>query len=276
MRPNGRKARPHSGQTEEWAMGNQREKANIRQILGIDFFIGDARGAVDQISRGGLLVVPSAPVLRDIRLSGSHRDALIHADLAITDSALMVLLWNLLEGDSIGRVSGLKYMRELLSRPDFRVAGNTLWIMPNPRSARRNLDWLASQGISVPEHCVYVAPIYGPAAEDPALIEHMRKHLFKHVVVTVGGGTQERLGLYIKRSLDYLPAIHCIGAAIAFLSGDQVKIPGWVDELYLGWLIRCLWAPRRYVPRYWTSFSVVTLLWRYRHKLPPMQAAPAS
>jgi len=54
--------------------------------------------------------------------------------------------------------------------------------------------------------------------------------------VTVGGGTQERLGLYIKRNLDYLPAIHCIGAAIAFLSGDQVKIPEWVDNCtWVGW-----------------------------------------
>ena len=203
-------------------------------------------------------------------MSETHRDALTNADVAIPDSALMVLLWNWLEGDSIKRLSGLKYMRELLLTPDFRTPGNTLWIMPNPASAQRNIEWLRSQGISVPEQCVYVAPIYGPAAEDPALIEHMRKHPVKHVVVTVGGGTQERLGLYIKRNLGYLPAIHCIGAAIAFLSGDQVRIPKWADEFYLGWLIRCISAPRRYIPRYWTSFSVVSLLWRYRNRLPPM------
>jgi len=257
-------------------MASQSHKGNERQILGINFFVGDARSAIERISRGGLLVVPSAPVLRDIGLSESHRDALIHADVAITDSALMVLMWNWMEGDSIERLSGLKYMRELLLAPDFRAAGNTLWIMPNSESARRNIAWLTSQGISVPEQCIYVAPIYGPAAEDPALIEHMRKHRVKHVVVTVGGGTQERLGLYIKRNLEYLPAIHCIGAAIAFLSGDQVKIPKWADELYLGWLIRCLSAPRRYIPRYWTSISVVSLLWRYRNRLPPMEPQPAS
>ena len=257
-------------------MRKHRDTGNQRQILGINFFIGDARSAVERISRGGLLVVPSAPVLRDLASSESHRDALINADMAITDSALMVLLWNLLEGDSVKRVSGLKYMRELLLLPDFRAAGNTLWIMPNPASARRNLDWLASQGISVPEHCVYVAPIYGPATEDVTLIEHLRKHPVRHIVVTVGGGTQERLGLYLKRNLDYFPAIHCIGAAIAFLSGDQVKIPKWADELFVGWLVRCLSAPRRYVPRYWSSFAVVALLWRYRNRLPPMHPAPAS
>ena len=104
-------------------MASQGHKGNERQILGINFFVGDARSAVERISRGGLLVVPSAPVLRDIGLSESHRDALIHADVAITDSALMVLMWNWMEGDSIERLSGLKYMRELLLAPDFRAAG---------------------------------------------------------------------------------------------------------------------------------------------------------
>jgi len=252
------------------------DNGNERRILGIDFFVGDARSAVERISRGGLLVAPAAPALKDIVSSESYRDALINADMALTDSALMVLLWNLLEGDSVKRVSGLKYMRELLLSPAFRLAGNTLWIMPSPASARKNLDWLASQGISVPEHCVYVAPIYGPVMEDVMLIEHLRQYPVRHIVITVGGGTQERLGLYLKRNLDYLPAIHCIGAAIAFLSGDQVKIPNWADEWVVGWLARCLSEPRRYVPRYWTSFSVVALLWRYRNRLPPMQPAPAN
>ena len=120
-----------------------------------------------------------------------------------------------------------------------------------------------------------MAPIYGSRTEDPTLIEYLRRNRVKHVVVTVGGGTQERLGLYIKRNLAYSPEIHCIGAAIAFLSGDQVKIPDWADAMYLGWLVRCLSAPRRYVPRYWSSFSVVSLLWRYRNRLPPMEPQPA-
>jgi hypothetical protein len=41
------------------------------------------------------------------------------------------------------------------------------------------------------------------------------------------------VGLYLKRSLSYEPGIHCIGAAIAFLSGDQARIPLWGDRLGL-------------------------------------------
>jgi UDP-N-acetyl-D-mannosaminuronic acid transferase (WecB/TagA/CpsF family) len=88
------------------------------------------------------------------------------------------------------------------------------------------------------------------------------------VVVTIGGGTQERLGLYLKRHLSYLPAIHCIGAAIAFLSGDQVHIPTWADRRYLGWLFRCVSNPKRFVPRYWDARQLFGLMVRYRDTLP--------
>jgi UDP-N-acetyl-D-mannosaminuronic acid transferase (WecB/TagA/CpsF family) len=251
------------------------ESRDVRQILGINFFAGDVRGAVERMSRGGLLVVPAAPALKDIALSASYREALTNADMAITDSAFMVLLWNLLQRDSLKRVSGLKYLRQLLLTPDLRAAGNTLWIMAGQASAQMNIGWLASQGISVPENCAYLAPMYGREIEDVALVERLRSHPVRHIVITVGGGTQERLGLYLKRNLDYSPSIHCIGAAIAFLSGDQVRIPNWADHMYLGWLFRCISAPGRYIPRYWSAFLLFPLLCRYRDQLPPMQAGPA-
>jgi UDP-N-acetyl-D-mannosaminuronic acid transferase (WecB/TagA/CpsF family) len=134
-----------------------------------------------------------------------------------------------------------------------------------------NIRWLASCGIEVPEQCVYEAPLYGSDLADPALILRLQALRVKHIVITIGGGTQERLGLYIKRNLEYLPAIHCIGAAIAFLSGDQIRIPDWADRLYLGWLFRCFSAPSRYIPRYWSAGKLLPLLWRYRDQLPPMQ-----
>jgi N-acetylglucosaminyldiphosphoundecaprenol N-acetyl-beta-D-mannosaminyltransferase len=246
-----------------------------RRILGINFFAGDVHAALEKISQGGLLVVPAAPALKDIASNESYREALTNADMAITDSSFMVLMWNWLQGDSLKRLSGLKYLRRLLLRPDVRTPGNTLWVMAGPTSSRKNIHWLASRGIAVPADCIYEAPMYGSEVADPALIELLRSLQVKHIVITVGGGTQERLGLYIKRNLNYLPAIHCIGAAIAFLSGDQVKIPNWADHLYLGWFFRCVSAPARYIPRYWSAGKLVPLLWRYRDKLPPMQTVTA-
>jgi UDP-N-acetyl-D-mannosaminuronic acid transferase (WecB/TagA/CpsF family) len=242
-----------------------------RRILGVNFYVGDVQGAIGRLSSGGLLVVPAAPALKDIASNEEYREALMNADVAIADSAFMVLLWNLIERDSIHRLSGLKYLRALLQQKEVRTAGNTLWVMAGSKSGEKNLAWLRSNGIDVPLNCAYNAPIYNGKVEDRQLIDEIHASRPKHVIITVGGGTQERLGLYLKRNLDYLPAIHCIGAAIAFLTGDQVRIPDWADRLYLGWLFRCMSSPRRFVPRYLSAPRLVPLLWHYRNQLPALQ-----
>jgi N-acetylglucosaminyldiphosphoundecaprenol N-acetyl-beta-D-mannosaminyltransferase len=238
------------------------------RILGIDFFHGSAAEAVARMSRGGLLVVPAAPALKDLPTNSAYREALVSADLAITDSAFMVLIWNCLNFRWITRLSGLEYLRCLLDQPDLRDPGNTFWIMAGPASAACNLAWLAEQGIDVPPDCVYMAPMYGKEIDDSELLERLDRLQPQHVVLTIGGGTQERLGLYLKRQLSYLPAIHCIGAAIAFLSGDQVHIPVWADSFYLGWLFRSISEPKRYIPRYWGARKLFRLMARYRDRLP--------
>ena len=243
-----------------------------RRILGIDFFFGTAEEAIDRIRSGGLLVVPAAPALKDLGTNAGYRDALVHADLAITDSGLMVLLWNLLANDRITRLSGLEYLRTLLYHEDVRSPGNTLWVMANEKSVSLNTAWLREQGIRVPDECVYLAPFYNSQIEDPALAELLNRLRPKHVIITLGGGVQERLGLWLKRQLEYAPAIHCVGAAIAFLSGDQVIIPEWADHFYFGWLYRCVSDPRRYAPRYWAARKLVRLLVQYRSELPPLEA----
>ncbi len=241
------------------------------RILGVDFFAGPASAAIEKIRPGGLLVVPAAPALKDMDSDAGYREALLGADVSITDSAMMILVWKLLTGTSLYRLSGLEYLRELLLEPDVRQPGSTLYVMASPKSAATNLRWLASVGIPVEQEYVYMAPMYGPVIEDPELVKLLNRLRPHHVIVTIGGGTQERLGLYLKRNLDYLPAIHCIGAAIAFLSGDQVHIPEWGDRFYLGWLMRCFSEPKRYVPRYWAARKLFGLMVKHRSELPPLR-----
>ena len=247
-------------------------EAGFRRILGIDFFCGSAREALERMRGGGLLVVPAAPALKELGRDAAYREALLNADLAIADSAYMVLVWNLLLHDTVRRLSGLEYLRELLREPEMREPDSTFWIMASERSAQLNLTWLESKGITAAQAYVYLAPLYGAQIDDPELLERLNLLQPKHVIVTVGGGTQERLGLYLKRNLAYRPAIHCIGAAIAFLSGDQVNIPVFADRFYLGWLYRCVSEPKRYVPRYWGARKLFALLFRYRSELPPFGA----
>ena len=245
-------------------------------ILGIPFFTGSAKQAVDRMLTGGLLVVPSAATLKDIPTQPAYRAAQLSANLVIPDSAYMVLIWNSMQRMRMRRLSGLEYLRELLQRPQLRVAGSTIWIMASKKSAAAHLAWLRKQGIGVLGSHVYVAPMYGPPdgseLSDPVLLEMVARLGPAHVVVTVGGGTQERLGMFLREQLDYAPGIHCIGAAIAFLSGDQTAIPVWADHLYLGWLLRILEDPRRYGPRYWSAKSLFQIMFKYRSKLPPITA----
>jgi UDP-N-acetyl-D-mannosaminuronic acid transferase (WecB/TagA/CpsF family) len=271
---------PHTAVNDDISMTNQPAEAvrpthepNVHRILGIDFFDGSAEAAIALMRDGGLVVIPAAPALKDLDRNPDYREALLNADLAITDSAFMVLIWNRLQSRPINRLSGLEYLRAFLFEPAVRQPRNTFWIMASPVSARRNLDWLESQGIAIPEDHIYIAPIYSSTSiADPALLECLNRLRPQHVIVTLGGGTQERLGLYIKRNLSYRPTIHCIGAAIAFLSGDQVYIPVWADKFYLGWLLRSLSEPKRYIPRYWDARKLLALMRRYRDRLPDLKA----
>jgi N-acetylglucosaminyldiphosphoundecaprenol N-acetyl-beta-D-mannosaminyltransferase len=243
--------------------------AHYQTILGVRFFVGTAQDAIGQVSsEGGLVVVPAAPALKNLTHDRGYRDALLGADFAIADSALMVLLWNLIQRNQIPKLSGLKYLRALIAQLEIRQPGSSFWVMPSASSAERNSNWLRTQGVPVTESDVYLAPIYGDEIQDVRLLEILERHRPKHVVIGVGGGTQERLGLYLKRNLTYRPAIHCVGAAIAFLSGDQVRIPVWVDTLGLGWLWRSASDPKRFVPRYWDARHLVPLMLRYRDRLP--------
>jgi UDP-N-acetyl-D-mannosaminuronic acid transferase (WecB/TagA/CpsF family) len=246
----------------------------VTRILGIDFFHGTAREAVERMrGRGGLLVVPAAPALKDLDTRADYREALLSADMALTDSAFMVLIWNQLQEHKIRRLSGLEYLRELLRHEDVRRPGNTLWVMAGEASAQCNLEWLRGEGVTVPQEYVYIAPMYGAEVEDPLLLQRLQKLQPRHVIVTIGGGKQEQLGLYLRRNLTYVPSIHCIGAAIAFLSGDQVHIPVWADRYYMGWLFRSISEPKRYLPRYWDARKLFRLMVRYRDQLPELVSA---
>jgi UDP-N-acetyl-D-mannosaminuronic acid transferase (WecB/TagA/CpsF family) len=241
----------------------------FQQILGIRFIVGHAHDVIDLVSGdGGLVVVPAAPALTNLAQDKEYREALLGADFALADSALMVALWNFIQGDEIPKLSGLKYLRALIERPEFCAAGSSFWVMPTAPSALRNVRWLNENGVHVGPQNVYLAPMYGAAVEDEVLLHQLERRRPRHIVVGLGGGTQERLGLYLRRNLSYKPAIHCIGAAIAFLSGDQVRIPVWVDQAGLGWLWRSASNPITYVPRYWAARSLVPMLLRYRERLP--------
>ncbi len=213
--------------------------------------------------------MPSAPVLVNAAEDPATRAALLESDLAITDSGLMILYWNLTRRERLRRVSGLEYLKLLLQAPALREPGAILWVMPHPAAIERNRRWLAAQGFPVGAEDFYLAPLYPQGSIiDPALLEIVNARKPAHIIMAIGGNVQERLGLYLKRNASYRPAIHGTGAAIGFLNGDQVRIPAWADRFFLGWLFRCLRSPATFIPRYWNARKLVALLWRFGDRLP--------
>ena len=260
----------------------------IHTILGIKFFGGTSREAVDQISRsGGLLVAPAAPSLINLCRNEEYRQAILASDLAIADSGFMVMLWKLFTGETVPRISGLEYVKRLIEHESVQQPGAVLWIVATGSSGERLLAFLRSgeckrlcsssrahelcSGIPVSEEDIFVAPKYGRQVEDEALLGIASQNHPRHIVVAVGGGVQDKLGRYLLERLEYRPAIHCIGAALGFLTGDQVWIPDWADKYYLGWFFRSLAQPKVFVPRFWSARKLPWLIWKYGDRLPPLE-----
>jgi N-acetylglucosaminyldiphosphoundecaprenol N-acetyl-beta-D-mannosaminyltransferase len=267
---------------------------HYRRILGVLFYVGPIEGLIERTMRGGLIVVPSAPVLVNLPADPAHRVAIETSDLAVTDSGFMVLLWRFFTREKIIRISGLRYLRALMEDPRFRDSKSILWIMPSKRDEIGNRAWLIEQGLQVGETDCYLAPMYareGPLA-DPTLLALIESKRPQFVMINLGGGVQERLGLYLRDALKeaaskepgaesselqvsglrsqvstpeapYRPALICTGAAIAFLSNRQVNIPPWADRLFLGWLMRILSEPAKFFPRYWHSLRLAALMWKF-------------
>ena len=265
-----------------------------QRILGVRFFDGAASDAVDYITRvGGYTVVPAAPALVKIENDPAYRRALVEADLAIADSGFMVLLWRLLQRRTIARISGLKYLRILLADTRLRERGSTFLVLPHQSSLEKALLWLRHEGFEIASDDCYIAPNYSvgqalppagteqrqpgmvalqiaksPVVEDQDLVSIIESRKPKHIIVGIGGGTQEKLGLYLREHLSYRPAIHCIGAALAFLTGDQKPIPMWADRMYLGWFLRLARAPHHYARRFAPAFRLPGMIWRYGSEMP--------
>lgn len=90
-------------------------------------------------------------------------------------------------------------------------------------------------------------------------------------MIAIADGTQEKLALYLRECLLYRPTIHCVGAALSFLSGDKQAIPEWAEHNHLGWLMRLLAQPRMFLPRIGLAFALAWMVFKYRSELPKLK-----
>src|SRR6478735_5159920 len=173
-----------------------------RQILGIQFFNGDVDEAVAlMVYHGGFLVAPSGTCFARLREDEMYQRAVVAADLAIADSGLMVVLWRLLRREKIQRISGLKYLKHLLTKLKRDERAHLFWILPNKSARQKLLDYFRHQDFQVTIEDCYVAPRYGSQVEDRDLLALVKQRRPTHIVIAIGSGTQEKLGYYLRENL---------------------------------------------------------------------------
>ena len=212
----------------------------------------------------GLVVLPSGPGLSTIYSDKIYRKSLQNADIALFDIGYFVFLLRIFKGLKVSKFSGYKFLKLFLS---YSKNKKFFSIETDKRSAIINRKYLKKLNIDI-KNKQYIAPFYKRKSRilDINLLKILKITRPKIILINLGGGTQEVLGSYIKNNLKYKPLIICTGAAISYFTKQQAPVNNFFDNLYLGWLIRCIFNPYVFIPRYLSSFKLIFHVLRLKIK----------
>tara|TARA_B100001093_G_C26598294_1_gene914747 strand:+ start:112 stop:825 length:714 start_codon:yes stop_codon:yes gene_type:complete len=227
----------------------------IVKFYGISFSNIGFNELFEKIQNGGILVAPAASALINIEEDKSYYNSLIRADFVILDSGLLCILLRIFKGHKVKKLSGYLFLKKLISKlknKDYKV----MCIDPSIEESKINRKFLIKSRIT--NISSYIAPIYKCGeVTDNDLINIIKKNKPKYILINIGGGIQEKLGIFIRDTLNYKPIIICTGAAIAFLTGKQAPINNFIDKIYLGWLCRIIYNPKIFLTRTLRSIKLI-------------------
>ena len=198
----------------------------------------------------GLFVFPSAPGLASIDVEKQYYNSLKKSDLVFLDSGLFVLLLKFFKKINSKRFSGYKFLKFFFKFLKKNKKLSVFLIDPKISYSKNNFKFINKIGIKKNNINQYIAPLYNPNnLKDKNLLKKINKLKPKIILINIGGGTQEVLGLYLKKNLNHKCKIICTGAAISFFTKDQAPINDFIDKYYLGWLIRLILNPLTFYKR---------------------------
>ena len=229
-------------------------KYKIIKIFGINFIDEKYKTIKYLLNKGGLLVLPSGPGLSNINRNIKYHKALKNADIALFDSGYLCLLLRI-KGIKVKKFSGFKFFKNLLISLKNEHDKKILFVDPSDDQSKINKKFFKLKKIS--KIFQYVAPLYKKnKIQDLKLLNKIKRIKPKYIIINLGGEVQEVLGYYLKRNLTYKPSIICSGAAISFFTKKQAPINNFLDKIYLGWLVRCLFNPLKFIPRYLLALNL--------------------
>ena len=139
-----------------------------------------------------------------------------------------------------------------------------LLVNPSKEEDEINMNYLSKKYKSL-SFKSYVAPIYSSNIDDYELLSIVNKLQPNFVLINIGGGIQEPLGNFLLQKIKMKTTIICSGAALAFFTKSQAPVNQFFDKIYLGWLIRCIYSPRTFIPRYMKAFSFIYTFFKYHN-----------
>ena len=194
------------------------------------------------IIKKGLFVFPAGPALATIEKSNEYYKSLQKADFVFFDSGFFVLILRVFKNINVQKFSGFKFLGMFFAYLKKNKRKKIFCIDPNINFSKSNYKYIKNLGINNLYN--YRAPRYNlKSLSDLNLLKNIKKFKPDYIIVNIGGGVQEVLGLYIKKNLKVKTSILCTGAAISFFTKDQAPINTFIDEVYLGWFVRLMFNP---------------------------------
>ncbi len=219
----------------------------------IKFYSGDYQDIKKEFDKGGVLVAPAASALANIAEDEIYYKSLIKSNIAILDSGFFCILLRLFSFKKVKKLSGYLFLRKFLE--SYNNDDKILLVNPSLRSDELNIKLIES--LKINNFKSYVAPFYKLNFNDSNLLSLINEFKPRYIMINIGGGKQEPLGIFIRENIDFKTSIMCTGAAIAFMTGEQAPINKTIDKLYLGWLYRIIWNPTINFKRFLKSLKIV-------------------
>lgn len=226
---------------------------------GIRFSIDNYKVIKLKLKKGGYLVAPAASSLAKIYKLNKYYYSLRNAKVVIPDSGFFCILVKIFKNKKIRRLSGFFYLKQFLN-DKFNYNKKILLVDPTIKESKLNTLLLKKNFFK--KTLSYVAPIYSKNIHDQNLIRIIKKNNPDIILVNLGGEVQEVLANYLLKNINPSIQIICTGAAIAFMTGSQVKINDFIDRFYLGWLVRLLTSKNFIKKRLLSSLSLVKLFFK--------------
>ena len=208
-----------------------------------------------------VVFTPNALMLEACRRDAALADLLNRASLSLADGAGVVIAAEKMGTPLVGRVAGIDFGAELLSRAE--RAGLRVFLLGGGEGvAERAAQSLIKKH---PRLCI-CGTTWGyfdrEGEENRHIISHIRACRPDILFVCMGFPVQERWVMDNLHRLTDIRVIACLGGSLDVWAGDIRRAPAWVSRARMEWLWRMLHQPKRLA----RLPEIVSFLWHVPQK----------